>query len=150
MFEPLTRDYWPNTVRSPYRRLALAILFGPLVVVALVGTVLWGAWMAVNPLGAGMALFWELMSGAVIALYILTAVALPVIVLLWSTRVRALWAYALAGLALGFAAAALHAFTRDQGFSLPAMAIVAVIGAIHLVVIRTLAGIRAGPGDGAP
>ncbi|MEO0682650.1 MAG: hypothetical protein AAF192_19795, partial [Pseudomonadota bacterium] len=69
--------------------------------------------------------------------------------LLWATRRRSVLAFAAAGAAAGAVFGAIAPVLTGEDVTLGAVGFMAVGGAMHLLIVRWVAGVRNGPGDDA-
>ena len=139
-----TRSLWPTSVRSPYRRLAIALIVSPLLLAALLSIAAY--------LIAGMT---EATQERVVAVTADSALALTEMMigftitfgllgvgLLWATAQRSLLIWAIAGAILGALAGTLIGFVTGAGPSKVLLIGLSVIGWVEFLLIRKIAGIR--------
>jgi hypothetical protein len=138
------RDWWPAEARAPRLRLAAGLILSPLLLAALAtglafvvaGSALTdGEAVRTATTRAGFAAF------AGLPVFSLTA-GLAALLALWAARRRGAWEFALAGAVAGPFFAVLTALAFGAPLTGPGLAIMAVIGAVHMLIVRRIAGIR--------
>ena len=139
-----TRSLWPASVRSPYRRLIVAMIVSPLLLAALLSL---GAFLI-----AGMS---EPTRERVMAVTIDSALALTMmmlvftaicgllgVLLLWAAAQRGLLIWAATGAILGATAGVAIGLMTDMGPNKVLLIGLAIIGWVEFLLIRKFAGIR--------
>lgn len=148
---PFTRSLWPERVRRPYLRLAIAVAAAPLLLAGLftgLAFVVAGSSVAskeatlLRTADAARAFFLFLPAFTV-------TFGLAAIAMLWWRGLRGRLAWTLGGAAAGLAAAAVVGLAGGAGIAPVQVAVALVLGALTLLLVRWLAGIRLSSGGAA-
>lgn len=146
-----TRSLWPERVRRPYLRLAIAVVAAPLLLAGLftgLAFLVAGASVAskeatlLRTADAARAIFLFLPG------FTLTF-GLAGIGLLWWCALRGRFAWTLAGAGAGLVASATIGLAGGDGLSAVQAVVAAVLGALTFLLVRWLAGIRLSAGGAA-
>jgi hypothetical protein len=142
-----TRSLWPQSVRSPYTRLIIALLVAP-GLIALVLGVLAFLIAGVSESSREDTLDYTLSIAPILALipYVFTLTCgLSGSGILWATAQRGLLVWALAGGLLGALAGMLLGFSMEGGPNTVVLIAGAVLGWVLFTLIRRIAGVRDDP-----
>lgn len=137
-------DWWPEGVKRPGLRLAAGVVLAPLIMAAVATG---GAFLVAGSTFPDR----ETVIAATINAAATMLAGLPVmglttgllaVLALWAARLRGWFAFLLAGLVAGAVFAAVTAALGGGAFNARVAGVLAVIGALQLVLVRTIAGVR--------
>lgn len=138
------RDWWPEGTRRPYARLAAGLILSPAVIAALATAVAYAVAGSALPDAASVHAFAQQAAAAALLAFLafMATFGLGTIALLWAGRRRGALAFAAGGGIAGILFAGLTALLFSAPLNLAQPLILGGMGALSLLVVRWIAGIR--------
>ncbi len=138
------RDWWPEGTRQPYMRLAAGLILSPAVIAILATAVAYIVAGSALPDAASVHTFAQQAAAASLLAFLafMATFGLATVALLWAGRRRTATTFAAAGGAAGILFAGLTALAFSAPLSLAQPLILGGMGALSLLVVRWIAGIR--------
>ena len=142
-FRRLDRSYWPEAVRQPYTRALLAFGAAPILVVGLFLGLAWSIESVTGGAAQASARALEIAPFVIFFTYGMTLTgATLAFAALWSLRRCGALDYMLAGLAMGAVSGAAPILVSGAPVRALFLVVFAVMGAILMLFVRAIAGIR--------